>query len=217
MFTGLVEDVGEVLALQRRDGGVRLVLGPAKLPTAELALGESVAVDGCCLTVVERSAGRFSADVSPETLAHTGIGGYAVGRRVNLERALRLGDRLGGHLVLGHVDATGALVGKRETSGYWELTFEAPKVVAGLLLPKGSVTIDGVSLTVNGLQDRGDGSALFTVMIVPTTQRETTLGDRRTGDRVNLEGDVIGKYVARLQGRGGDGLTVDKLREAGFA
>ncbi len=217
MFTGLVEDVGEVLALQRRDGGVRLVLGPAKLPVSALTPGESVAVDGCCLTVVEVGAARFSADVSPETLAHTGIGAYAVGRRVNLERALRLGDRLGGHLVLGHVDTTGALLQRREASGYWALTFEAPASLAPLLLPKGSVTIDGVSLTVNALEDRRDGSATFTVMIVPTTQRETTLGDRRPGDRVNLEGDVIGKYVARLQGRSGDGLSVEKLREAGFA
>ena len=192
MFTGLVTDMGVVERLEPRAGGARITIRPATLPVDELVPGESVACNGACLTVVERGGGRMSFDAVPETLARTTLGSWRTGTRVNLERALRLSDRLGGHLVQGHVDAVGHVV-RRDPGEHWDVvTFSMPPELAPYLVDKGSVTVDGVSLTV--VEAAHDS---FTVSLIPETLRRTTLGARAPGDPVNLEVDVIGKYVAR--------------------
>jgi riboflavin synthase len=215
MFTGLIEDVGEVTALHRGER-TRLVVRTGRIPPAELVLGESVAVDGCCLTVVAVEAGGFVAEVSPESLARTTLGEARPGTRVNLERAMRLGDRLGGHLVLGHVDGVGRIERRARVGDFVELTVEAPPEVARWLLPKGSVALDGISLTVNEVRDRR-----FTLMVIPETQQRTGLVGKGEGARVNLEGDVLGKWVARLVGTAGGapagGVDEEFLRRHGFA
>lgn len=228
MFTGLIQDVGEVQALVARAGRTRLTIGlrpgrPRAIVAEQLALGESVAVDGCCLTVVERGGAAFSVEVSPESIARTSIGSYRPGTKVNLEQALRLSDRLGGHLVLGHVDGVGKLVSRGQAGDFWALEFEAPPEVAPWLLPKGSVAIDGISLTVNELKPAGGGAVRFEVMVIPETQEGTALGEKAAGSPVNLEGDVIGKYVGHLLGHAGQlpagaaRIDVEFLRRHGFA
>ncbi len=192
MFTGLVEGVGKITEVRRMAEGLRLAVAPP-FPVAELALGESVAVSGACLTVVAKKDRAFQVDVSPETLARSTLSAKKVGDRVNLERALRLGDRLGGHLVTGHVDGLGVLKERRQGPDHLELTFELPPPLAPLVIEKGSIAVDGVSLTVNALRGR-----VFTVNIIPYTAKDTTLDGLKVGDRVNLETDIIGKYVARL-------------------
>ena len=192
MFTGLVEGVGEITGMRRMAEGLRLAVVPP-FPVAELTLGESVAVSGACLTVVALEGRAFQVDVSPETLARSTLSLKKAGERVNLERALRLGDRLGGHLVTGHVDGLGALRGRRAGPEHLELTFELPATLAPLVIEKGSIAVDGVSLTVNAVQGH-----TFTVNIIPLTAKDTTLAGLAVGDRVNLETDIIGKYVARL-------------------
>ncbi len=212
MFTGLVEGVGQITETRRLAEGLRLGVAPP-FPVAELALGESVAVSGACLTVVAKMDRTFQVDVSPETLARSTLSAKKVGDRVHLERALRLGDRLGGHLVTGHVDGLGVLMERRPGPGHLELTFELPGPLAPLVIEKGSIAVDGVSLTVNAVSGR-----LVTVNIIPYTARDTTLADLKIGDRVNLETDIIGKYVARLLGPQGakSGLTEDLLARHGF-
>lgn len=213
MFTGLVEGVGKITATRRQAEGLRLGLAPP-FAVEELALGESVSVSGACLTVVSIQGRAFQVDVSPETLARSTLAVKKVGDQVNLERALRLGDRLGGHLVTGHVDALGALKERREGPAHLELTFELPESLAPLVIEKGSIAVDGVSLTVNAVQDQA-----FTVNIIPYTARDTTLGGLKTGDRVNLETDIIGKYVVRLLGAylpAKSGLTAEFLARHGF-
>ena len=192
MFTGLVEGVGEITGMRRMTEGLRLAVVPP-FPVAELTLGESVAVSGACLTVVAVEGRAFQVDVSPETLARSTLSLKKAGERVNLERALRLGDRLGGHLVTGHVDGLGVLRERRAGPEHLELTFELPATLAPLVIEKGSIAVDGVSLTVNAVQGH-----TFTVNIIPLTARDTTLAGLAVGDRVNLETDIIGKYVARL-------------------
>ena len=191
MFTGIVEELGTVEAVEQQSDAVRLtVRATTALDGTEL--GDSIAVNGCCLTVAERSAVTWTADVMAETLAKTGLGSLATGDRVNLERAATVGSRLGGHLVQGHVDAVGHVV-RREPGEHWDVvTVSMPRELAPYLVDKGSITVDGVSLTVVEAQQDG-----FTVSLIPETLRRTTLGFRRPGDAVNLEADVIGKYVAR--------------------
>lgn len=213
MFTGLIQDLGTVTRLAPKGGVVDLWIATA-MPTRSFELGESIAVDGACLTVVEVGEGTFMAQAAPETLRRTTLGALAVGAKVHLERALQVGARLGGHMVLGHVDAVGEVLGARADGGAWRMEVSLPPPLAPFFIEKGSVCIDGVSLTVNGVQaDR------FDVMLIPESQARTTLASRRVGDRVNLEADVIGKYVARLyglrQGPGG-GLDEAVLRAAGF-
>jgi riboflavin synthase len=194
MFTGLISDIGVVERISPRAGGARLTLRPSSLPVDDLALGESVACSGACLTVVERGGGLVSFDAVPETLSRTTIGGWTSGRAVNLERALRLSDRLGGHLVAGHVDAVGELLARVAEGEGARLTFSLPAAVAPLVAEKGSIAIDGISLTVASA-----GRDRFEVALIPETLARTTLGAARPGTRVNLEADVVARHVARLR------------------
>lgn len=195
MFSGIITDLGEVRrVVPGRD--TTLVIG-TRFPMAEVAVGASIACSGACLTVVERGADWFSATVSAETLACTTIGGWRPGTPVNLERSLRLGDELGGHIVLGHVDGLAEIVERRPEGDSLRFVFAAPAALARSIAPKGSVALDGVSLTVNEVEARR-----FGVNIIPHTQSCTSFGAARVGDRVNLEIDVLARYVARLVGRG---------------
>jgi riboflavin synthase len=193
MFTGLVQDRGRVEAISELERGFALRIVPSRIDVDGLLHGESVAVDGCCLTVIEARNGGFLVEVSPETLDKTSLGDLEVGASVNLERALALGDRLGGHMVLGHVDGVGRVASRASAGDFEEVWFEVPAQLLRWLVPKGSVTVDGVSLTVNEL-----GTDRFSVMLIPETLRATGLGSKIVGARVNLEGDVVGKYVDRL-------------------
>ena len=191
MFSGIVAVVGEVRSLRRSSGGARIEVA-GELPDEALALGESVAVQGVCLTVAALAAGGFAADLSPETLERTTLGGARAGTRVNLERAVRLADRLGGHLVLGHVDATATVVAARPASAFRVLRVGLPRALRAEVAEKGSIAVDGVSLTVSAL-----GEDWFETALVPATLERTTLGALRPGAAVNLETDVLAKYVRR--------------------
>jgi riboflavin synthase len=214
MFTGLIEEVGKVLRLDRAGAGARLHVSSA-LPQNEIALGDSIAVNGVCLTVVEKASGRLCFDVSPETLERTLFKGLRPGSFVNLERALRLGDRLGGHIVSGHVDCIAIVRERREVSGNYLFSFQLPVRYARYLIEKGSVAIDGISLTVNTVSDDG-----FTINIIPHTAEHTTLHFRGPGDQVNIETDLIGKYVERLlagKATGGEkGVSLELLAKSGY-
>jgi len=223
MFTGLVQCIGEVAALGAAASGARVRIS-ADLDGLEL--GESVSVSGVCLTVSRVRPDGFEADASPETLAVTTLGGWRQGTPVNLERACRLTDRLGGHLVLGHVDAVAEVMACEQAGESRRLAFSSPPSVARYLAPKGSVALDGVSLTVNLLPS----ADRFEVMVVPHSLRVTTLAGRRPGDRVNLEADVMARYAARLLEHGGllrrpatdgtgreDHRLMGLLRAGGFA
>lgn len=213
MFTGLVQDLGRISAIQPKGGVVDLWVS-TRLPVDRFELGESIAVNGACLTVVQVEGDRFLAQAAPETLRRTTLGGLKVGDPVHLERALELGARLGGHLVLGHVDGVGRVLSARTDGGAWAMEVSLPRELAPFFIEKGSVTLDGVSLTVNAV-----GTDRFGVMLIPETQTRTALARRAVGDAVNLEADVIGKYVARLYGlRQGPGGALDEavLRAAGF-
>jgi len=194
MFTGLVSDIGVVERLSPRRGGARLTIRPASLPVDALAPGESVACSGACLTVVERGGGLVSFDAVPETLARTTLGRWRPGTRVNLERALALGDRLGGHLVLGHVDGVGEVLARAEEGDGARITVSLPAALAPLVAEKGSVAVDGVSLTVAAA-----GRDRFEVALIPETLARTTLGQASPGTAVNLEADVLARHVARLR------------------
>lgn len=203
MFTGLVQEVGTLEEVERREDGLRIRIACTLHP---YELGESIAVDGVCLTVKSCTEAHFDADASLETLDKSNLGDRVDGDGVHLERALGLGDKLGGHLVTGHVDGVGTLVGKIPTGEYVRATFEVPERLAPFLAPKGSITVNGVSLTVNGV----DG-ARFDVMLVPYTLDETTFGAMTPSTRVNLEVDILAKYVASLMGKPGvDGSGADQ-------
>lgn len=202
MFTGIVEALGRVAEIEDRGDAVRLtVRGPEVLGDARP--GDSIAVDGCCLTVAELGYGAFTADVMRQTLLLTTLGRRTVGDPVNLERAVTASTRLGGHLMSGHVDAT-ATVLARESSPHWELVrVGLPAALSRYVVPQGSVAVDGVSLTVVEVSDVGAEDGWFTVSLIPETLRRTTLGARAPGEPVNLEVDVIGKYVERQLGTRG--------------
>jgi len=195
MFTGIVEELGEVVRLDPQRDAVRLtVKGP--LVVADAGHGDSISVNGCCLTVVASDAATFTADVMQESLDRTSLGGLAAGSRVNLERAVTAQTRLGGHIVQGHVDGTGTIV-SREPSEHWEVvTITLPPDLSRYIVMKGSITVDGVSLTVSDLVD-GDAPT-FGVSLIPTTLAMTTLGIKQPGELVNLEVDIVAKYVERL-------------------
>ncbi|MCX6408263.1 MAG: riboflavin synthase [Propionibacteriales bacterium] len=197
MFTGLVEEKGVVTAVEALGDSVRLsVRGP--VVTGDATHGASISVNGCCLTVMAQEADVFSADVMAESLDKTSLGDLTPGDEVNLERAMAAGGRMGGHVVQGHVDGTGRLL-DRTPSEHWEvLRFSLPDDLAPYLVPKGSITVQGVSLTVVEVTDPGDPAPWFSVSLIPTTLADTTLGTLAPGDRVNLEVDVLAKYVERL-------------------
>ena len=212
MFTGLIEDIGVVTALTRR-GEAALLSVETALPLSEISLGDSVAVSGACLTVTAKEGRGVTFDVSPESIARTTIGRLRSGSRVNLERALKLGERLGGHIVSGHIDCCGRLSRIESRSGNHQLHYTLPVEQLRYLVEKGSVTIDGVSLTVNRVSKDG-----FSVNIIPHTFTNTTLEKTRVGDEVNIETDIIGKYVERLvqPWKTGGEMTMRTLAENGF-
>lgn len=214
MFTGLIEDLGSVRELRTGADQARLTVA-TRIPLEELTLGESIAVNGVCLTVTELAKGCFTADVSPETLGCTGLGRLAPGSKVNLERALQLSGRLGGHLVTGHVDGLARIVERRRDGNTWRFRLQTEAPVAAFLVAKGSVTLDGISLTVNEVTKDS-----FTVAVIPHTLARTTLQERGVGDVVNIETDLIGKYVARFLAAetptNPAGVTFDLLAKHGF-
>lgn len=195
MFTGLVEDVGTLVRADRRDGALELVVRPKQIDVAAVSVGESICHDGVCLTVTEVGRGAYTVVAGAETLARTTLSAARIGGRVNLERALRVGDRLGGHWVAGHVDGTGELVAQRDEGSNLVLDVRATDAVMRYVVVKGSIALGGVSLTVNTV----DGDT-FSVAIIPHTRQHTTLGDLRVGERINLEADILGKYVEKLLG-----------------
>ena len=214
MFTGLIEDLGTLRDIRTGGDQSELTVETA-LPMAELKVGESIAINGVCLTVTRFSAGAFSADISPETLKRTTLGRLSSGARVNLERALRLSDRLGGHLVTGHVDGLARIVERRQDGNAWLFRYQCDAALCGMLVDKGSVAVDGISLTVN---HAGDDS--FSLAVIPHTLAMTTLQEGKVGADVNIETDLIGKYVARFlhQDRHGKvpGVTMETLAKHGF-
>ena len=195
MFTGLITDLGRVRGVERR-GDTRFTF-ETHYDTGESALGASIACSGVCLTVIDKGPDWFAADVSAETLSKTTLGDWGAGTPVNLERSLRLGDELGGHLVSGHVDGVSTVLDRRPDGDSLRLTFAAPDGLDRLIAPKGSVALDGVSLTVNQVHD-GSGQGRFEVNVIPHTAQVTTLGGCRPGSRVNLEIDLLARYVQRL-------------------
>jgi len=192
VFTGIVEERGEVVSVLVQGDSARMTIR-AGLALEDAKLGDSIAVNGVCLTVAELDAGSFTADVMAETLARTSLGAAGIGSPVNLERAMPAHGRLGGHLVQGHVDGTGEILAITPAEHWTVVQVSLPKQLARYVAEKGSITVDGVSLTVVSVDDHS-----FTVSLIPTTLRETTLGERKPGDAVNLEIDVIAKYVERL-------------------
>lgn len=196
MFTGIVTDLGTVRRIA--PGPVARLEIETAYPTAEIADGASVCCNGCCLSVVEKGPNWLAFEVSGETLSVTTLGGWKVGTRVTLERALKVGDELGGHLVSGHVDGVGAIVARRQDGGSIRLTVQAPAALMPFIAPKGSIALDGISLTVNEV-----GAETFGVNIIPITQEVTNLGSNGSGAPVNLEIDQVARYVARLLGRDG--------------
>ena len=208
MFTGIIQKVGTVKRVSRGEGlVVEIGFEPFARPLEE---GESVAVNGVCLTVAKCDQARFTADVLEETVSRTGIGDLIPGEKVNLERALRAGDSMGGHIVQGHVDCRGTVKAKVPKGRDFQLQIRCGRVLAAQSVLKGSVAVDGVSLTISAIGDDWIG-----VDLIPTTATETTLGAKAVGDTVNLEGDIVGKYIAKSAAKTG-GLTEEALQNAGF-
>jgi len=193
MFTGLIQAVGTLSHRETRSGDARLRIGVGGLPFGDVALGESIAVNGVCLTVIEFDASSFAVDASTETLALTTLGGLAIGAPVNLERAMLPTDRLGGHLVSGHVDGVGRVLDVQPDARAQRWRFSAPAALSKYIASKGSICVDGVSLTVNAVDDAG-----FEVALIPHTVAHTAFAETRVGDPVNLEVDLVARYVERL-------------------
>lgn len=197
MFTGIITDVGKIRSSEQR-GDLRLVIGCA-YDMDSVAIGASIACSGVCLTVVDKGDGWFAVDASAETLSRTAAGMWAEGARLNLERALKVGDELGGHIVTGHVDGVGHIVASETVGDSWKVTVEAPASLAPYIAAKGSITVDGVSLTVNDIDDQTNGSAHFMLNIIPHTAQMTTLDTLAVGRQVNLEIDVLARYLKRME------------------
>ncbi|HAK63679.1 MAG: riboflavin synthase [Pseudomonadota bacterium] len=200
MFTGIITDVGNLRSMEKR-GDTRMVITTA-YPVENVEIGASIACSGVCLTVVDKGRDAdgqawFAVDASAETLNCTNLGKLAPGHRINLERALRIGDELGGHIVSGHVDGQARITAIRPEGGSIRYSFASPRELARYIAPKGSVALDGVSLTVNEVGDQ-DGAVIFGVNVIPHTQQMTTFGNRAVGDLVNMEVDVVARYVDRL-------------------
>lgn len=199
MFTGIITDIGHVRAVDRAEGAdlrVRITTG---LDLSGVAIGASIACSGVCLTITAKGDDHFDVDVSAETLARTAPGLWREGAALNLERSLRVGDELGGHIVTGHVDGIGTVLAAEPVAGSTHLVIEAPAALAPLIAPKGSIAVDGVSLTVNSVEDEADGRCRLHLNIIPHTAHWTTLGRTEPGRAVNLEVDVLARYLARMQ------------------
>lgn len=194
MFTGIVTDLGKIRSIEKR-GDTRIEI-ETSYDMDDVDMGASIACSGPCLTVIEKGSGWFAVEASAETLDKTGLGDWEVGTPINLERAMRIGDELGGHIVSGHVDAVAKIVDMQPEGDSMRFMFEAPAEFAKYIAPKGSVSLDGVSLTVNEVQE-----SRFGVNIISHTQGETTFGSRKVGDRINMEIDTIARYVARILGK----------------
>ena len=199
MFTGIIEATGLIEKADVTPDNTRLTINATRLGLHQVAIGDSIAVGGCCLTVVEKSAETFSVDISNETLSLTT--GLSQGAEVNLEKSLRFGDRLGGHLVSGHIDGVGLVTTIDDLGASWRLEIDAPKELARFVARKGSITVNGVSLTVNKVSDAANGNALFEINIIPHTHQVTTIRLLRKGAKVNLEIDLLARYVERILGR----------------
>lgn len=216
MFTGIVQAVGEIADMQPSGGDMRLRIRTGKLPLDDVILGDSICTNGVCLTVTDLPGDGYWADVSVETLDFTTLGDKSVGDKVNLELSLTPLSRLGGHIVSGHVDGVGEVVSLSEDARSWRFVLRAPDGLARYIAHKGSICVDGTSLTVNAV----DG-AEFDLNIIPQTMAETVFGDYRPGTRINLEVDVIARYLERLlqgdEAAQGGGLSLDKLAEYGYA
>jgi len=210
MFTGLVQKIGTINRIDRVDGGWSLVIFCSPWPD-KLELGESIAVQGACLTVTGFTESSFTADLLDETMSRTALQELGSQAKVNLERALALGERLGGHIVSGHIDETGAILSIKNRGRDFVLRVGCSTYLARHSVIKGSITIDGISLTISDL-----GNDWIEVNIIPHTWEVTTLAIRKAGDLVNLEGDIIGKYIARLMGKESSGITEAMLQENGF-
>jgi riboflavin synthase len=195
MFTGIITDIGTVRNAEQR-GDLRLTIG-SSYDMGTVDLGASISCSGACLTVVDKGEDWFAVDVSQETVSKTAPGLWAEGARLNLERALRVGDELGGHIVTGHVDAVATVTRAKEVGGSIDVTIEAPRSLGGSIAPKGSISLDGVSLTVNEVEDAGEATR-FTINLIPHTADHTTLGGISTGRRLNLEIDVLARYLKRM-------------------
>lgn len=216
MFTGIIQAVGKIAAIETKGGDARVRIEAGKLDMSDVALGDSIAVNGVCLTAIEKSASGFAADVSGETLSRTTFGGFKAGSRVNLEKALTPTTRLGGHLVSGHVDGVGKVLARQGDARSVRFRIEAPAALAKYIAEKGSICVDGVSLTVNGV----DG-AVFELNIVPHTLAETTMDEFQPGRAVNLEVDLLARYLERLllgekAAQPGTGISAAFLAEHGF-
>jgi len=216
MFTGIIEAVGKITSCTRSGDDMHLVVDTQSLDTGDVVIGDSIAVNGVCLTVVALEGQKFNADVSAETLAHTTLGNLKQGQRVNLEKALTPSSRLGGHLVSGHVDGVGKIVRRYGEGQSERFSIEAPQVLNRYIARKGSICVDGISLTVNQVEGN-----VFDLNIVPHTLGNTTIGDYVVGTEVNLEVDIIARYLERMlqagEGDGLDSITLEKLRQHGFA
>jgi riboflavin synthase len=212
MFTGIIKARGTITAMEQRSGDVRLTVRSDGLPWGEYEVGESVAVNGVCLTAVALHSDGFDTDVSVETLDVTALGGLAVGSEVNLEPSLSLGERLGGHLVSGHVDCTGKVVSRQADARSIRLAIEIPKDYARYVAKKGSVCVDGVSLTVNEVSGN-----TFELNIIPHTAEVTIIDDYAPGTVVNVEVDLLARYLERLLDRDGDGISLEFLKSHGYA
>lgn len=215
MFTGIIEAIGSVAKLQQLGSDWRLTIDSGKLDLSDIVLGDSIAVNGCCLTVVKLQDTLFDADVSNESMRCTALGEFKQGTPVNLEKAMLASGRLGGHIVSGHVDGVGTLIESSEDGASVRLVFEVPEEIAKYIAAKGSICIDGTSLTVNEVSDRK-----FTVNVIPHTQIETIIGGYKAGQGVNLEVDLIARYLERLlegAGSADKALDAEYLAKHGFA
>ncbi|MCY1634509.1 riboflavin synthase [Marinifilum sp. D737] len=218
MFTGLVEEIGQIKAIERGAKSIRLSISASKIMD-DVKLGDSIATNGICLTVVSFDSAGFTADVMPETMNRTSFGTLGTGSKVNLERAVRVGDRLGGHMVSGHVDGLGEIVGQEKDDNAIWVSIAAPKNILKYVIEKGSIAIDGISLTVAYVDEK-----IFKVSIIPLTQYDTTLTSKKAGEKVNLECDMTAKYIEKFMFHREEeekseksDISMDFLKENGFA